>query len=103
MAHQLFGTPLNIPLHPTQLYEACTEALTFGILLARFRRPHRPGAIIGLYLVLYSVARFVIEIFRDPDQANPFGGPLTGSQWISVGLLALGAAILARKPRPKES
>jgi phosphatidylglycerol:prolipoprotein diacylglycerol transferase len=59
--------------------------------------------VIGLYLVLYSVARFAIEFFRDPDQANPFNGPLTGSQWISVGLFALGAAILAKKPRPKES
>ncbi len=102
MAHQLFGTPLNVPLHPTQLYEASTEAITFGILLARFRRPHRPGAVIGLYLVLYSMARFVIEFYRAPDQPNPFGGPLTGAQWISVALLPLGAYFLSRKPKPQK-
>lgn len=99
-ANQLFGTPLGVPLHPTQLYEAATEALTFGILYLRFGRPHRPGGIIGLYLVLYACARFVIEFFRAPEQPNPFGGPLTSAQWISVGLFLLGSLALARSLRP---
>jgi len=99
VAHQLFGTPLGIPLHPTQLYEAATEALTFVLLYRLFRRAHRPGTIIGLYLVLYGCARFVIEFFRAPEGPNPFGGPLTGAQWISVALVPLGAWLLARKRR----
>jgi phosphatidylglycerol:prolipoprotein diacylglycerol transferase len=97
VAHQLFGTPLGIPLHPTQLYEAGTEALTFVLLYRLFRRAHRPGAIIGLYLVLYGCARFVIEFFRAPEGPNPFGGPLTGAQWISVALVPLGAWLVVRK------
>ena len=97
VAHQLFGTPLGIPLHPTQLYEAGTEALTFVLLYRLFRRAHRPGAIIGLYLVLYGCARFVIEFFRAPEGTNPFGGPLTGAQWISVALVPLGAWLVVRK------
>jgi phosphatidylglycerol:prolipoprotein diacylglycerol transferase len=97
VAHQLFGTPLGIPLHPTQLYEAATEALTFVLLYRLFRRAHRSGTIIGLYLVLYGCARFVIEFFRAPEGPNPFDGPLTGAQWISVALVPLGAWLLVRK------
>ena len=95
-AHQLFGTPLGVPLHPTQLYEAATETLTFALVYLRFGRPHPAGAIIGLYLVLYACARFVIEFYRAPEQPNPFGGPLTSAQWISVALFLLGALALAR-------
>lgn len=90
VAQELVGVPLNRPLHPTQLYEAFAEFLIFGILYWRFRRPHAKGAIIGLYLLLYSTARFIVEFFRVHDQANPFGGPLNASQLISIGLFLLG-------------
>jgi prolipoprotein diacylglyceryltransferase len=45
---------------------------------------------IALYLMLYSTARFVVEFFRYHEQANPFGGPLDASQWISLALFLLG-------------
>ena len=84
---------LGIPLHPTQLYESAAEFLIFGILSWRIRRRHAPGAIISLYLILYSTARFLVEFVRDhPGEPNPFGGPLNTSQWISLALAALGAA-----------
>jgi len=100
VAHELFGTPLDVPLHPTQLYEAFAEALIFGILYWRFGRPHRSGSILGLYLILYSSARFVIEFFREPEQAFPFGGPFSPAQWIAMGTLALGVWLFARKSSP---
>jgi len=78
-----------------------TETLTFALLYLRFRRPHPAGAIIGLYLVLYAFARFVIEFYRAPDQPNPFGGSLTSAQWISVALFVLGALALARRTKPQ--
>jgi phosphatidylglycerol---prolipoprotein diacylglyceryl transferase len=99
-ANRLVGVPLNVPLHPTQIYEAIAEFVIFGILMWRIGRPYAKGAIISLYLVLYSTARFVVEFFRVHDQANPFGGPLNASQWISLGLFLLGAAHLARVGRP---
>lgn len=103
VAHQLFGTPLGVPLHPTQLYEAGTEALTSVILYRLFRRAHRAGTIIGLYLVLYGCARFVIEFFRAPEGPNPFGGPLTQAQWISLALIPLGLWLLIRKAESRNS
>lgn len=107
-AHDITGVPLNEPLHPTQLYEALAEFVIFGILYWRFKQSHSNGAIIGLYLVLYSTARFIVEFFRIHDQANPFGGPLNASQLISIGLFLLGAWFLrprsaASQPRPVAS
>jgi len=88
-AHDLVGVPLGVPLHPTQLYEAIAEAIIFLILYWRISKPHRPGAIIGLYLVLYSTVRFFDDFLRDPQQPNPFGGPFNTAQWISLGLIAV--------------
>jgi phosphatidylglycerol:prolipoprotein diacylglycerol transferase len=94
-AHRLVGVPLNVALHPTQLYEAVSEGLIAVFLYRRFLRPHQDGSIIGLYLVLYSVVRFVVEFLRHHQQPNPFGGPLSSTQWISLALFALGLAIVS--------
>ncbi len=98
-AYQRMGTPLGVPLHPTQLYEAFAEAAIFAILYWRFTRPHRPGSIIGLYLVLYPSVRFLVEFVRAHDSANPRLGPLVLEQWIALGLVALGLYLM-RQPRP---
>lgn len=86
--------PLDRPLHPVQLYESAADLLIFAILYRQFHRTHRPGSVIGLYLVLYSTARFVIEFFRVHEQA--LAGPFSLTQWIALALLVLGAAILLR-------
>jgi phosphatidylglycerol:prolipoprotein diacylglycerol transferase len=88
---------LGVRLHPTQLYESAAEFIIFGILYWRIRRQHAPGAIISLYLILYSTVRFLVEFVRDhPGEPNPFGGPLNTSQWISLALAALGLAWFVR-------
>jgi phosphatidylglycerol:prolipoprotein diacylglycerol transferase len=88
-AHELVGVPLGIPLHPTQLYESVAEAIIFVFLYRRISKPHQPGAIVGMYLVLYSTVRFFTDFLRDPQQPNPFGGPFNNAQWISLGLIAM--------------
>src|SRR5215510_6359772 len=62
------GTPLNIPLHPTQLYEAGAELLILIVLLATERRGRPfPGRTFWLYMILYAVSRYIIEFYRgDP-------------------------------------
>src|SRR5580700_6349278 len=76
-AHELTNVPLGIPLHPAQLYEVFADALNFAILYWMVRRPHRPGAIIAWYLILYSSARFVIEFYRYHEQGLHSGLSLT--------------------------
>jgi len=101
-AYELTGVPLGIPLHPTQLYESGAELAIFALLYHWIARPHKPGAIFGLYLVLYSISRFAVEFLRHHDQALPFGGPWSLTQWISLVTLAIGLwlfAILRHSPR----
>ncbi|HEX4229101.1 MAG TPA: prolipoprotein diacylglyceryl transferase [Bryobacteraceae bacterium] len=86
--------PLNIPLHPAQLYESAANLLIFGILYRLFNRQHRAGEVIGFYLVLYSTARFIIEFYREHEQ--PLVGPFSLTQWLALGFLALGAVILIK-------
>jgi phosphatidylglycerol:prolipoprotein diacylglycerol transferase len=95
-AEKLVGVPLNVPLHPTQLYEAFAEFVIFAILFTQVRKPHTPGKVIGLYLLLYSSVRFTVEFFRNHEQGNLWGGPLDTSQWLSIILGIFGAWLLHR-------
>lgn len=96
-AHKLVGVPLNIPLHPSQIYEAAAETAIFIWLYSRVKRPHRPGHIIGQYLILYPLARFLVEFVRFHEQPNPFGWWFSLGQWITVSLLVVGVWLLVRK------
>src|SRR3954468_13248566 len=59
------GTPLSIPLHPTQLYDAGAEAVILAILLFTERRGRPfPGRTFWMYMLLYAISRFVIEFYR---------------------------------------
>jgi phosphatidylglycerol:prolipoprotein diacylglycerol transferase len=68
------GSMINLPRHPSQLYEALFE----GVLLWLFlwfvirKRNKFPGYTIGWYLVGYGVVRFFIEYFREPDSSLGF-------------------------------
>jgi phosphatidylglycerol:prolipoprotein diacylglycerol transferase len=96
------GTPVDIPLHPTQLYESAACFVIFGALLwiARHKRFH--GQVAVTYIVLYSIARFVVEFFRgDTVRGFVFGGVLSTSQAIAVVFL-LGAAAVTPALLKKE-
>jgi phosphatidylglycerol:prolipoprotein diacylglycerol transferase len=90
------AVPLDKTLHPVQLYESAADLLIFGILYRQASREHRPGQVIGWYLVLYSTARFIIEFFRVHEQS--LVGPFSLTQWIALGLFALGVGILWFRP-----
>jgi phosphatidylglycerol:prolipoprotein diacylglycerol transferase len=96
------GTPLNTPLHPTQLYEAGAEALILIILLATESRGRRfAGRTFWLYMLLYAVSRFIVEIFRGDPRGNV--GIFSTSQFISVLLAPIAIAMLvylSRTPAP---
>ena len=58
------GTPLGIPLHPTQLYESGAELLILIVLLATERRGRPfPGRTFWLYMILYAISRYIIEFY----------------------------------------
>src|SRR6266852_9967908 len=101
------GTPLDRPLHPTQLYEASAETLILIILLATESRGRRfAGRTFWLYMLLYAISRFIVEIFRGDPRGNV--GIFSTSQFISVLLAPLAIAMLvylsrARVPAPTQT
>ncbi len=101
------GTPLNVPLHPTQLYEAGAEALILLVLLATESRGRRyPGRTFWLYVFLYGVSRYFIENYRDDPRGMV--GSFSTSQFISLILVPLAVAMLLylgrhREPEPRRA
>ena len=88
------GTPLGIPLHPTQLYEAGAALVIVVLLLATERRGrHFAGRTFWSYMFLYAVTRFVIEIYRGDPRGTVFG-ILSTSQFIAVILAPLSLVML---------
>jgi phosphatidylglycerol:prolipoprotein diacylglycerol transferase len=93
MAAANVGTPLGIPLHPTQLYESGAELLILIILLATEKRGRRfAGRTFWLYMILYATSRYIIEIFRGDPRGVVFG--MSTSQFISLLLAPLAIAML---------
>ncbi|MCR4790601.1 MAG: prolipoprotein diacylglyceryl transferase [Treponemataceae bacterium] len=59
---------VNLPRHPSQLYEAFFEGIvTFVILFSIRKKKPFDGFIGAMYAICYGVFRFVIEYFREPD------------------------------------
>ncbi|MSO83058.1 MAG: prolipoprotein diacylglyceryl transferase [Acidobacteria bacterium] len=88
------GTPLGIPLHPTQIYEAGAELLILAFLLGTERRG-RPfaGRTFWAYMLLYAISRFIVEIYRGDPRGEIFG--ISTSQFISLVLGPLSLVMLA--------
>jgi phosphatidylglycerol---prolipoprotein diacylglyceryl transferase len=87
------GTPLGVPLHPTQLYEAGAELLILAMLLGIERRG-RPfaGRTFWLYMLLYAISRYIIEFYRGDPRGEMFG--MSTSQVISLVLAPLSILML---------
>lgn len=89
-----YGGPL--PRHPSQLYEAFGEGplLFFILWLLRDRLP--TGGVTAVFLLGYSLVRFLVEIVREPDAWLGFLAlGLTTGQWLSLAMAAAGAIYLA--------
>ena len=112
---EAFGTPTDLPwgveiapsrrpaeyldadrFHPTFLYESLFDLanaalLTWIVLRMPRDRRLREGDALWTYLLLYGIARFLIERIRTDSL---YIGPLPAAYWVSFGLIALGASML---------
>ena len=87
------GTPLNVALHPTQLYEAGAELIILTLLLATERKwKYFEGRTFWLYMLLYGITRFIIEFYRGDPRGMVMG--VSTSQFVSVLLVPLSIGML---------
>ncbi len=90
-----------LPRHPSQLYEASLEGLVLGLVLFFCMRAgalKRPGLVIGLFAVGYSIARITCEFFREPDPQLVFlltDWGITMGQLLSIALMLVGFGFIA--------
>ena len=82
-AQIISGTPLDVLLHPVQLYSSLSSLVIASLLLIVFARRKFAGQVSGCYFILEGMARIVIECWRgDIDR-----GFLLGISWLSTGRL----------------
>ncbi|MFZ0318090.1 MAG: prolipoprotein diacylglyceryl transferase family protein, partial [Candidatus Sulfotelmatobacter sp.] len=72
------------------------------LLMWMLKRRKFDGQIFGAFLFIYGVARFFLEYLRDdPGRGSVFGGAMTGTQLIAIGLVIGGGIIWWLRPGTK--
>ncbi len=115
---ELYGIETNLPWavkfikiddlyrHPSQLYEAFFEGIVLFLILIYFRNKglmKTPGLISGLFLIFYSIFRFIIEFIRVPDeQLGYLFLDLSMGQMISFIFLLFGIYLFIKMHKKKK-
>ena len=109
---ELYGTVTALPWgmefpgaeglrHPTQLYAIAKDVFIASSCfwyLRRTRASFTPGKATALFLMMYGVLRFLVEIVRDQTGVAMYG-PLSEGQLLTIPVLLAGAWIWWRAPR----
>ncbi|WP_294153330.1 prolipoprotein diacylglyceryl transferase [uncultured Clostridium sp.] len=83
--------PAGIHVHPTQIYSSVFDFILGFFLLYYGRKKRAHGKVMGMYLIIYSIGRFLVEFLRDDPRGNV--GLLSTSQFIAIFTLVLGIII----------
>jgi phosphatidylglycerol:prolipoprotein diacylglycerol transferase len=88
LAERLNGTPLHIPLHPTQLLQFATAMVLFLFLFRLHHRKRFDGQVAATFFLIAGLLRFGNEFLRGDPRGEAAG--ITTSQWVGL-LMAAGA------------
>lgn len=80
LAYHTYGA---VPLWPAEVWECQLDIVIFALLLIFRSTNHKKGQCFALYIMLYSIARFILEYFRG-DYTNLVFGMLKSAQMTSV-------------------
>jgi phosphatidylglycerol:prolipoprotein diacylglycerol transferase len=91
----------ELPRYPSQLFEAASEGVLLFIILlviaTSTRALQRTGLLSGLFLIGYSIARMVCELFREPDSFIHFlPSFITMGQLLSIPMLLIGIYLVSK-------
>ncbi len=93
--------PNGIKLVPTQIIMSVADLILCVILLLAAKKYKKRGQVTGIYIILYSIGRFIIEYWRG-DIARGSVGVLSTSQFISIFTLIVGIVVLVVARNNKE-
>jgi phosphatidylglycerol---prolipoprotein diacylglyceryl transferase len=105
---ELYGTVTDLPWgmtfpgaegprHPIQLYDFVLQMLIASACYLHLRKTAVPGRTLALFLILYGIARFLLECIR--EQHGLFIGPLSEGQFLTIPILIAGLVLLVRLKR----
>jgi len=105
--HDIFASvtaPAGVPLLAAPLIEAVGDLVIAAVLLlfANAKKERRDGFRIALYGVMYGAFRFVTEFFRGDLVRGVYKG-VSFSQFISVVIVIVSAAVLAKSAKKADS
>ncbi len=83
--------PTGIHLHPTQIYSSIFDFALGIFLLWYLNKKKEEGKTFGLYVIMYSIGRFIIEFLRNDPRGNV--GMLSTSQFIAIFTLIIGILV----------
>lgn len=114
MNSEIYGKPTNgnwgvvfqrddlIPRHPTQLYEAFSYLLIFGILFWLYKSDkikQTNGLLFGCFLALLFLARFIIEFFKENQESFENSMILNMGQILSIPFILIGLTLIVWKSK----
>lgn len=83
--------PTDAAVLPTQIFSSIFDFLLFILLLWYCKKERKDGRAFSLYLILYSIGRFLIEFLRGDPRG--FIGTLSTSQFISIFVFIFGVVL----------
>lgn len=95
------GTPLNISLHPVQLYLSGVELILCALLLWWLPRRRQDGELAGAWLFLSGLAQFFLDFYRGDNRLLVLDGAISITQVVAFAMALLGALFLL--PRPQDN
>ena len=112
MNSEIYGMPTSLPWgfifernhetvakHPTQIYEALSYLVTFGVLLYMYwktKAKDYQGLIVGVFFVMVFSARFCIEFIKEVQESFENGMTLDMGQWLSIPFVLTGIFLIVR-------
>lgn len=87
--------PTDVPVHPTMVYEAIALLPIAAVLFRMRKREVVDRSVIGAYLVMTALVRFVIQWVRVYE---PFVGPFGFAHFAALAVMAAGLYFLLTPP-----
>lgn len=89
----------TVAKHPTQIYEALSYLISFGILTYMYWKTNaknKPGLLLGTFFVLIFTARFLIEFIKEVQEPFEANMALDMGQILSIPLILFGIFLIIR-------
>jgi phosphatidylglycerol:prolipoprotein diacylglycerol transferase len=93
----------DLPLHPTQLYSSLYGLIIFIILILLDRFKSTDGLLIGMFLLLYGVSRFIVDFFRYYEEQMFVIAGLEFNQLVSLIMFFAGTLIVVFRWKASKS